>query len=81
MVISTDWRQAVKAAGPCCCKAASFQYQAASSSRILKPESHAQAVSATTPVHVISWDPSRPWRGPAQQPTRAAAALYSQGQL
>ncbi|DBA85859.1 TPA: hypothetical protein ACH3X1_005408 [Trebouxia sp. C0004] len=44
-------------------------------------ESHAQAVSATTPVHVISWDPSRPWRGPAQQPTRSAAALYSQGQL
>ncbi|KAL0038486.1 hypothetical protein WJX77_008030 [Trebouxia sp. C0004] len=41
-------------------------------------ESHAQAVSATTPVHVISWDPSRPWRGPAQQPTRSAAAL---GQL
>ena len=44
-------------------------------------ESHAQAVSAISPVHVISWDPSRPWRGPARQPARAAVALYSQGQL
>ena len=32
-------------------------------------------------VHVISWDPSRPWRGAARQPTQPAAALYSQGQL
>ncbi|KAL3150191.1 hypothetical protein ABBQ32_000050 [Trebouxia sp. C0010 RCD-2024] len=28
----------------------------------------AQAVSALGPVHVIPWDPSGPWRGPAQQP-------------
>ncbi|KAL3155280.1 hypothetical protein ABBQ32_013103, partial [Trebouxia sp. C0010 RCD-2024] len=41
----------------------------------------AQAVSALGPVHVIPWDPSRPWRGPAQQPAQPTAALYSQGQL
>ena len=41
----------------------------------------AQAISATHPVHVLPWDPSRPWRGPAQQSAQSPAALYSQGQL
>ncbi|KAL3162551.1 hypothetical protein ABBQ32_010203 [Trebouxia sp. C0010 RCD-2024] len=41
----------------------------------------AQAVSALGSVHVIPWDPSRPWRGPAKQPAQPTAALYSQGQL
>ncbi|KAL3161330.1 hypothetical protein ABBQ32_010228 [Trebouxia sp. C0010 RCD-2024] len=41
----------------------------------------AQAVSALGPVHVIPWDPSRPCRGPTQQPAQPTAALYSQGQL
>ena len=44
-------------------------------------QSHAQVASITSPVHVISRDPSRPWRGAARQPTQPAAALYSQGQL
>ena len=44
-------------------------------------ESHAQAASTTSPAHVISWDPSRPWRDPTQQPAESAAALCSQGQL
>ena len=44
-------------------------------------ESHAQAAVAISPVHVISWDPSRPWRGPARQPARAAVALYNDNNL
>ena len=44
-------------------------------------QSHAQVASITSPVQVISWDPSRPWRGAARQPTQPAATLYSQGQL
>ncbi|KAL3158384.1 hypothetical protein ABBQ38_010622 [Trebouxia sp. C0009 RCD-2024] len=41
----------------------------------------AQAIFAFAPVHVIPWDPSRPWRGPTQQPARSTVALYSQGPL
>ncbi|KAL3149874.1 hypothetical protein ABBQ38_013239 [Trebouxia sp. C0009 RCD-2024] len=41
----------------------------------------AQAISAFAPVHVIPWDPSRPWRGPTQQPAQSTVALYSQGPL
>ena len=44
-------------------------------------QSHAQLATATSHVRVISWDPSRPWRGPTRQPTQSAAVLYSQGQL
>ena len=33
------------------------------------------------PVHVISWDPSRPWRGPAHQPAQLGSPLYLQDQL
>ena len=29
-----------------------------------------EPVSNPSPVQVISWDPSRPWRGPAHQPAR-----------
>ncbi|KAL3158609.1 hypothetical protein ABBQ38_010419 [Trebouxia sp. C0009 RCD-2024] len=32
-------------------------------------------------MHVIPWDPSRPWRGPTQQPAQSTVALYSQGPL
>ena len=42
-------------------------------------ESHAQVVTTTSHVRVISWDPSRPWRSPTRQPTQSATALYSQG--
>ena len=44
-------------------------------------QSHAQLATAASHVRVISWDPSRPWRGPTRQPTQSAAMLYSQGQL
>ena len=45
-------------------------------------QSNVQAASAAHPVRVISWDPSRPWRGPTRQPTESASTtLYSQGQL
>ena len=45
-------------------------------------QSSVQAASAAHPVRVISWDPSRPWRGPTRQPTESASTtLYSQGQL
>ena len=45
-------------------------------------QSIVQAASAAHPVRVISWDPSRPWRGPTRQPSESASTtLYSQGQL
>ena len=45
-------------------------------------QSIVQAASAAHPVRVISWDPSRPWRGPTRQPSKSASTtLYSQGQL
>ena len=45
-------------------------------------QSNVKAASAAHPVRVISWDPSRPWRGPTRQPTESASTtLYSQGQL
>ena len=44
-------------------------------------EAAAQPVSAGRPVHVVSWDPSRPWRGPAAQQSQAGAVQYSQGRL
>jgi len=40
-----------------------------------------EPVSNPSPVQVISWDPSRPWRGPAHQPARLGSPLYLQGQL
>jgi len=38
-------------------------------------------VSDASPVQVISWDPSRPWRGPPRQPAQLGSPLYLQGQL
>ncbi len=38
-------------------------------------------ISNPSPVQVISWDPSRPWRGPAHQPAQLGSPLYLQGQL
>ncbi|KAL3136231.1 hypothetical protein ABBQ32_007243 [Trebouxia sp. C0010 RCD-2024] len=40
-----------------------------------------QAISISGPMHVTPWDPSRPWRGPAQQSAQSTVALYSQGRL
>ena len=40
-----------------------------------------EPVSNPSPVQVISWDPSRPWRGPAHQPAQLGSPLYLQGQL
>ena len=34
-----------------------------------------------SPVQVISWDPSRPWRGPAHQSAQLDDRLYLQGRL
>ena len=39
-----------------------------------------EPVSNTSPVQVIAWDPSRPWRGPAHQPAQLGSPLL-QGQL
>ena len=41
----------------------------------------AQPVIARRPVNVVSWDPSRPWRGPAAQQSQEGAVMYSQGSL
>jgi len=40
-----------------------------------------EPVSNTSPVQVIAWDPSRPWRGPARQPALLGNPLYLQSQL
>ena len=41
----------------------------------------AVAVTLSSPAHVISWDPSRPWRGPGHQPAQLTTPLYLQGGL
>ena len=38
-----------------------------------------EPVSNPSPVQVISWDPSRPWRGPAHQSAQLDNPLYLQG--
>ena len=38
-------------------------------------------VSNPSPVQVISWDPSRPWRGLTHQPAQLGSPLYLQDQL
>ena len=45
------------------------------------PQTPSEPVSKPSPVQVISWDPSRPWRGPAHQPAQLGSPLYLQGQL
>ncbi|KAA6418076.1 MAG: hypothetical protein FRX49_11993 [Trebouxia sp. A1-2] len=40
-----------------------------------------QPVLDPSPVQVISWDPSRPWRGPAHQSGQLGSHLYLQGPL
>ncbi len=40
-----------------------------------------EPVSNPSPVQVISWYPSRPWRGPAHQSAQLDNPLYLQGQL
>jgi len=40
-----------------------------------------EPVSNPSPVQVISWDPSRPWRGPAHQSAQLDNPLYLQGRL
>ena len=39
------------------------------------------AYHCTGPVHVIPWDPSRPWGGSSRPSAQSSAALYSQGPL
>ncbi len=40
-----------------------------------------ETVSNPNPVQVVSWDPSRPWRGPPHQSAQQGSPLYSQGEL
>ena len=42
------------------------------------PQTPSEPVSKPSPVQVISWDPSRPWRGPAHQPAQLGSPLYFQ---
>ena len=44
-------------------------------------QAQAQPIAAIGPVHVIPWDPSRPWRGPSRPSAQSATTLYSQGPL
>ncbi len=39
------------------------------------PQTPSEPVSKPSPVQVISWDPSRPWRGPAHQPAQLGSPL------
>ncbi|KAL3157316.1 hypothetical protein ABBQ32_011800 [Trebouxia sp. C0010 RCD-2024] len=74
------WRQGLSASGSQVIQHLPTRQQHSISPQHQLLPTPAQAVSALGPVHVIPWDPSRPWRGPAQQP-QPTAALYSQGQL
>ena len=40
-----------------------------------------QGVFNLSPVSVIPWDPSRPWRGPTHQLPQSSPPLYTQGHL
>ncbi|DBA88634.1 TPA: hypothetical protein ACH3X2_000275 [Trebouxia sp. C0005] len=40
-----------------------------------------EPISNPSPVHVVSWDSSRTWRGPAHQSLQLGSPLYLQGQL
>ena len=44
-------------------------------------QAQAQPITATGPVHIIPWDPSRPWGGPSRPSAQSSAVLYSQGPL
>ena len=75
------WQQGLSAAGSQLIQNTQTGQHHSLNSHDQLQESHAQVVTTTSHVRVISWDPSRPWRGPTRQPTQSAAALYSQGQL
>ena len=75
------WQQGLSAAGSQLIQNTQTGQHHSLNSHDQLQKSHAQVVTTTSHVRVISWDPSRPWRGPTRQPTQSAAALYSQGQL
>ena len=75
------WQQGLSAAGSQLIQNTQTGQHHSLNSQDQLQESHAQVVTTTSHVRVISWDPSRPWRGSTRQPTQSAAALYSQWQL
>ena len=75
------WQQGLSASGSQLIQNTQTGQRHSFSSHAQLQQSHAQLATATSHVRVISWDPSRPWRGPTRQPTQSAAVLYSQGQL
>ena len=75
------WQQGLSASGSQLIQNTQTGQRHSLSSHDQLQQSHAQLATATSHVHVISWDPSRPWRGPTRQPTQSAAVLYSEGQL
>ena len=75
------WQQGLSASGSQLIQNTQTGQRHSLSSHAQLQQSHAQLATATSHVRVISWDPSRPWRGPTRQPTQSAAVLYSQGQL
>ena len=46
-----------------------------------RPHQSLSLIPALSNSELISWDPSRPWRGPAHQPAQLGSPLYLQGQL
>ena len=75
------WQQGLSASGSQLIQNTQTGQHHSLSSHDQLQQSHAQLATTTSHVRVVSWDPSRPWRGPTRQPTQSAAALYSQGQL
>ena len=55
--------------------------QDAQTSHLQLQQTPPDPVSNPSPVQVISWDPSRPWRGPTHQPAQVGSPLYLQGHL
>ena len=63
------WQQGLSASGSQLIQNTQTGKRHSLSSHDQLQQSHAQLATATSHVRVISWDPSRPWRGPTRQPT------------
>ena len=71
------WQQGLSASGSQLIQNTQTGQRHSLSSHAQLQQSHAQLATATSHVRVISWDPSRPWRGPTRQPTQTCCALLT----
>jgi len=76
---AATWFQALSASGRQLIQHAQTGHTVSPHLQLLRTPS--EPVSNPSPVQVISWDPSRPWRGPAHQSAQLDNPLYLQGRL